>query len=846
MGQPRKITVSNGAVTVWQSDTFGRVRAVWTSDSTRTQYTYDLLNRLTLQTSDAGPSANPLGAASACNPAEFICAGLTAPWQAGFPSSVGTSTYIGQVGVDSVIAPGNVPRSFEYNAMGLTIRERDETPSRQMVSFIGGSGLVDSVESRSQVRTVFQYDAVGRRTRTTYPRVITLAESYTHLAYTFDTIPGDTVTYQYDLEGRLLQTRSLNLGGGTVSRTYWANGSLRTRVTTTPFLDSLRYWYDATGAVVRKEHVTYTTGLAANAMRDAVEYAYHPQTGRLASITTTVSNPTGVPPQTLTFDWDGLGRRRRVTYPTGWGVNYRYDTRGTLRKLWTDGTSCDVADEFCVAMTRDSVDLSGRILAQRITCHGTPHDGRACGASDSRAQSNRFYRNGWLASQLDGASRDSLVYGPGGNILRRWRQSDQAWHALSYETRTNRVRRDSLEQGGGLGGVLAIAYTADGSRRGEKVIWAETWQQQLQRDYRYDALGRLRGMATRRFVGMQDFESWFEADACQYDPEGKMIRACGAQAKVTYDDENVVASNETQWHFIHGPALDDPLIALGQKQVGGPVIIMYMVNDGAGNAFGASLSNGTWDASLNATGTTGGQGWQQSGGVRNGGTMGEWRQGNSNTQDLAYFRNRVYDMRTGQWTQEDPLGLAGGLNLYQYSGNNPVGFSDPWGLCPKRVGGDGQTSTVDDCSQEVKDAWQKEHVTVSPGHSTDLAGIDSRLMDAIVRTSMTYGLDIGISAGKEPGHSEHGDHDEGLAVDINVFGSTRFNQMNAGQRETAGNWLAGQIVNRLSQGATHQVYTPAWAFDTPHTRTHAGTASLIADHWNHIHITIVAPVAGRR
>jgi RHS repeat-associated protein len=47
-----------------------------------------------------------------------------------------------------------------------------------------------------------------------------------------------------------------------------------------------------------------------------------------------------------------------------------------------------------------------------------------------------------------------------------------------------------------------------------------------------------------------------------------------------------------------------------------------------------------------------------------------------------YRRNRHYDPATGLFTQEDPIGLAGGLNLYGYANGDPVNFSDPFGLWP--------------------------------------------------------------------------------------------------------------------------------------------------------------------
>jgi RHS repeat-associated protein len=52
-----------------------------------------------------------------------------------------------------------------------------------------------------------------------------------------------------------------------------------------------------------------------------------------------------------------------------------------------------------------------------------------------------------------------------------------------------------------------------------------------------------------------------------------------------------------------------------------------------------------------------------------------------------YRRNRQYDPITGRFTQEDPIGLAGGLNLYAYANGDPVNLSDPFGLCPIKKDG---------------------------------------------------------------------------------------------------------------------------------------------------------------
>jgi RHS repeat-associated protein len=88
------------------------------------------------------------------------------------------------------------------------------------------------------------------------------------------------------------------------------------------------------------------------------------------------------------------------------------------------------------------------------------------------------------------------------------------------------------------------------------------------------------------------------------------------------------------------------------------------------NAFGTlEGASGTGSSSNPETGFTGASTPNQTGG-------------------FTYLRNRWYDPQSGRFLTQDPIGLAGGVNLYAYAGNNPVSFSDPFGLCQKCVSND--------------------------------------------------------------------------------------------------------------------------------------------------------------
>jgi RHS repeat-associated protein len=60
-------------------------------------------------------------------------------------------------------------------------------------------------------------------------------------------------------------------------------------------------------------------------------------------------------------------------------------------------------------------------------------------------------------------------------------------------------------------------------------------------------------------------------------------------------------------------------------------------------------------------------------------------------QDVSgqyYRRNRYYDAGTGRFTQEDPIGIMGGLNPYGFAEGDPINNADPTGLYCEKKGKD--------------------------------------------------------------------------------------------------------------------------------------------------------------
>jgi RHS repeat-associated protein len=86
--------------------------------------------------------------------------------------------------------------------------------------------------------------------------------------------------------------------------------------------------------------------------------------------------------------------------------------------------------------------------------------------------------------------------------------------------------------------------------------------------------------------------------------------------------------------------------------------------------------------------------------------MGSLIEGGRDLTGQMYMRNRFYDPATGRFTQEDPIGIAGGLNVYGVASGDPVTYSDPYGLCAQ-AGEDTVPKTV--CSVNPSAEEKQQH-----------------------------------------------------------------------------------------------------------------------------------------
>lgn len=690
-------------VRIFTRDGTRRISDLYDPENHRTHYTYDALNRVT-------------------ESSKYVEAGAQLKTRTVFATDV----------VDSIVDPRGVYRRFIYDAAGRQTAEIDEL-GKQITRTYDEAGLPLSEKTRGMQGTSnvisYSYDAAGRLLKKKWPVV---NDTLSPIENPYTQIPGDSVVYTYDSGGRMLTATSINYK---VVRTYYSNGLLKQEIqseddgVTNKFTNY--YEYDTAG-----RRTLHRIGSGGTNLVDTVTYVYSGTTGDLAELQVRWRATTRR--DTVRYVWDELGRRKQLTYSKASGVSapivakYAYDGDGALRRICsTHGGSTSVPfDIFDQRIGMDTVDKDGNVKVINTGSQGASGDTECPGYYGDPAITPQTRNTFDMRHQLLRAvAKDSIdfTYDNSGGMVKKLGHvpgsSLPAQDSLQFTVLAASNRMQTIKD---FGNTINIVYNADGAQ-------VRAWNMANPADifsyhyYFYDALGRFTGEAHYECGGTVTIPNapcpnnrvdlLGNPTACRYEALGRLVWNCGdplaPSVLLGYDGENVVRTGPdavtARWTFVHGPGTDDPLVGHYYNSSSGDHEYIWYMTDGQGRQYSLGDSLGVrYD-----TVTAGIFVYPKfAGGISSARTFDATRNGgNANLPGVSFFRNRFYDQQSGRWLQEDPLGVAVGTNLYQYVGNNPASYTDPFGLMAdttyvncRPVGGEGDSGNFGHCAVRVSNA----------------------------------------------------------------------------------------------------------------------------------------------
>ena len=533
-------------------------------------------------------------------------------------------------------------------------------------------------------------------------------------------IPSDVADFTYDAIGNL---KTANNNDARIARDYFPNGALKSETQAIAIFDDLtpldgrfnthRYRLDFTYDLSGRR-LTRTDGIP-DCVGCVQTYHYDPASGFLDG--TSDGGATHSPTQ-FAFYYDGAGR---MSYWTVNGTTSRtdlyYDPNGRMTGRSVTGAGTTIYQDGI------SYDRSGRVTSTSITSDV----GGIAGSTSSWY--NGLGALAYFSQDRNGTLLDDEFVTDGlGNRVR-----DKRWFEGHYTTHEYRYTRELLDQVNQItpwqsgdpppptslqtGDTTSTNYGSSGAVEhefragfqfnttfntwqidtlGDEWVWhaygadeklrvsqrsvedPQTHTRTSFTDYRYDALGRRVAVRTRwdPFCQRAAPECLSTIERTIWDGDQILM-----QLRSPAGSETEVGSGNFQGavRYTHGGGIDEPL-AIWKDNVGG--LVPHRSWRGTyedGTPIDQNSRNVTWPARTQDVFHAPDVRLDP---IQPSDWMGSIVDGKTDPSGLQYMRNRYYDAKSGRFTQEDPIGLAGGMNLYGFGGGDPVNNSDPFGLCP--------------------------------------------------------------------------------------------------------------------------------------------------------------------
>ncbi|MBB4637843.1 RHS repeat-associated core domain-containing protein [Longimicrobium terrae] len=551
-----------------------------------------------------------------------------------------------------------------------------------------------------------------------------------------------------------------------ISRSYYPGGALRTdsiQMRAYAGLDyskhvyGLEYRYDQAGRVRTLFHPSNLSGVA-----QADSFAYDAVTGEMTYARSRQGYAYG-------FVYAILG----LSYPGGGGERTTYDVAGR-RLTRTDSLSSGAHleyDQFQYDARGKAIYIDGAVAGGASTFRNwysglgnlVATDWRNAGANGSNAElmavdamGSQVHRRTTGDQSADepefvtryaaGTGRVAMIrrlpstnpsaplrsdstyrtYDGAGNVVWAHRKTAEIdWHSYGNSSATN--TRNWYD----AAGQLRALQTLDDAVTQPSAGTPSYTYGGLYSEYRYDALGRRIMERTRRETAIcvatptEPCVSTITRFVWSGDQLLWELRAPGQSAA---DPDAVTGSGDHygQVSYFHAGGIDKPLL-ITKENVGSLVprdTWRGLFHAGTspttgmrGDCTGASPTGCIWAPW---------PGWQTTASHAQTGTapvvqawFGGLVDGMRDASGQMYMRNRYYDPATSQFTQTDPIGLAGGLNSYGFAAGDPVGYSDPYGLCPDATG----MGSLQCAMQDVVGAIQAAPGMIARGAGRILRGL---------------------------------------------------------------------------------------------------------------------------
>ena len=709
-GLPSSVTFLGGSSATYEYDSRGNVTQQTSPAGAVTQMTYDSNDNLTAMVDAMGKSWNYAYDSHGNLISETTPLGRTTAY-----------TRDGKGLITRTTLPDGAKYDFTYDANGNMISETDPTGKTTTYAYDAQGVEMTSTTNPRGYTTSFQYDANGRITKTTFPDGKAVSYGYNCCSPTTITDQaGNTTTRQRNSVLKLV--KETDFMGNQTNLGYNADDDKNTL--TTPLNRTFKFGYDAghrltsnTSPLGTKVSYAYDNRdnltLLTDEKGNATAMAYDVE-GRITSLKDPLNNTI------WSFTRDSLGRVSAFTNAKGQTVTYEYDNDGRITKKKHDGNAVatysyptngylsSVNDDW--GTTSMSYDAAGRVTQIDYPAGkslGVTYDdgGNIASLSYPGGLTVTYsYDNLNILSRIDfGGQYISFVH-------------DAVWN-LTGEARSNGVtstytadankQLTSLKSSKGSSTIISQTLTRDKDGR----ITGESGVRPLAPDLQattvsaaYNAANGLTTMGSDAYTYDNDGNltaiSGSRSLSATYDPENRptSITLGGVQREYLYDGLGrrvriQSGGNTRNLHHDHLGRLLFETNGSGQLSAvyiyaGGMLVAqgdgsgnyLFPLRDKTGNTLALTDQSGTVVAAY-AYGPYG-AGAGKTGSATTPftyvGAFGVMDEGD----DLYFMKNRYYDAVSSRFLQRDPIGFAGGINLYQYVGSNPVDSIDPEGATP--------------------------------------------------------------------------------------------------------------------------------------------------------------------